>query len=447
MKRREFVKGIVSTASLVSVAGLTACHDDEPPYINPLPNNQLDPSDLPYGMGLSYATPAMLATTMVADEKQLINFSSSSNNTNLAPTQLKEDLPSYFNLADAQLMAEYGWPIKLPPVASQGKLGSCTAWGVGYAAGTFLNALQNITGTPNSNYLYVSPADLYAKLLKAQAYNCGSGTPIKVALDIMVKDGVSSLFNLPYSDAVCYNPSYKPEYFIDGYYRIKPDNLLAIQAALNNFLVLPFGMKVYKDFHTFKGSGVYKYSLVSSGAYVGGHCMALVGYDNNRQAFKVMNSWGKNWGDQGFVWIDYQTFIALVAEVFVPIKLKEETASTFIKTSSAVSGSVSVDSSYITSMWDGSINQRTLISTIKLNSPMRLRTYRILFVYPNGSYITLDEKNIDCFIRSFKFFSQLSDDTFLKTYLQNKQGWFAIQLIGTSTYSENVSLLAYNSFA
>ena len=37
----------------------------------------------------------------------------------------------------------------------------------------------------------------------------------------------------------------------------------------------------------------------------GGHAMLLVGYDDDRHAWLVRNSWGTGYGDQGHVWIDY----------------------------------------------------------------------------------------------------------------------------------------------
>ena len=36
--------------------------------------------------------------------------------------------------------------------------------------------------------------------------------------------------------------------------------------------------------------------------------MLVVGYNNLHNAFKVVNSWGVDWGNAGFVWIDYQAF-------------------------------------------------------------------------------------------------------------------------------------------
>jgi hypothetical protein len=37
----------------------------------------------------------------------------------------------------------------------------------------------------------------------------------------------------------------------------------------------------------------------------GGHAMAIVGYDDELQAFKLVNSWGPDWGLSGFGWISY----------------------------------------------------------------------------------------------------------------------------------------------
>ena len=36
--------------------------------------------------------------------------------------------------------------------------------------------------------------------------------------------------------------------------------------------------------------------------------MLIVGYDEDRKAFKIVNSWGNNWGNNGFCWISYNFF-------------------------------------------------------------------------------------------------------------------------------------------
>jgi len=45
------------------------------------------------------------------------------------------------------------------------------------------------------------------------------------------------------------------------------------------------------------------------------HAMCIVGYDDAMQAFRVRNSWGTDWGDDGYVWIAYATFLSLKTHV------------------------------------------------------------------------------------------------------------------------------------
>jgi hypothetical protein len=45
-----------------------------------------------------------------------------------------------------------------------------------------------------------------------------------------------------------------------------------------------------------------------------GHEIAVVGYDDSRQAFHIENSWGKDWADGGFGWIGYDAIKADMVE-------------------------------------------------------------------------------------------------------------------------------------
>lgn len=51
-----------------------------------------------------------------------------------------------------------------------------------------------------------------------------------------------------------------------------------------------------------------------SGNEKGRHAMVVVGYDDNKGAFKVLNSWGTSWGQGGFGWIAYSAFKTRVRE-------------------------------------------------------------------------------------------------------------------------------------
>ena len=73
-------------------------------------------------------------------------------------------------------------------------------------------------------------------------------------------------------------------------------------------------MPLPSDWQAWKGDGVYVHTAPETSNY---HAMALVGYDEDRQAFRLINSWGRLWGDHGYAWISYDTFKLLAGEAYV----------------------------------------------------------------------------------------------------------------------------------
>lgn len=53
---------------------------------------------------------------------------------------------------------------------------------------------------------------------------------------------------------------------------------------------------------------------IGSGQYVGGHAYNLIGVDVHRSAFRVLNSWGSGWGENGRVWLSFADFEILLKE-------------------------------------------------------------------------------------------------------------------------------------
>ena len=50
----------------------------------------------------------------------------------------------------------------------------------------------------------------------------------------------------------------------------------------------------------------------------GGHAQCVVGYDDAKYggAFLIMNSWGPQWGNNGFAWVRYKHFKYFVREAY-----------------------------------------------------------------------------------------------------------------------------------
>jgi len=224
---------------------------------------------------------------------------------------------TYFSLDDVSLLSRMGYGVLLPPIGDQGQQSSCVGWGVGYATSTFFNQLASATGPVTSPASQASPADLYAKLLQKELLACGNGTKVADALDIMVTQGVDALASSQYSDQVCSFPSAQDQFFLNGYTVLDLTNLTLIKQHIANLSVIPLGIVVYPDFEAASGPAVYSPS--SGNCSLGGHCVALVGYDDSRQAFRIMNSWGTGWGDGGFLWVAYNAFPTIVQEAYLPI--------------------------------------------------------------------------------------------------------------------------------
>ncbi len=88
---------------------------------------------------------------------------------------------------------------------------------------------------------------------------------------------------------------------LSAYYRISPGPQLAdgIVSALQRLRFPVFAMIVDEVFAAMT-DGVY---AAQGGAVLGSHAMLVVGFDSARDAFLVLNSWGQDFGDRGYVWI------------------------------------------------------------------------------------------------------------------------------------------------
>jgi C1A family cysteine protease len=197
----------------------------------------------------------------------------------------------------------------LPPVDTQGKQGSCVAWATGYYLKSFQENYENFAqGLPDADVV-LSPSFVFNQI-KVQP--C-SGSQIADALELLKVSGTPDLSVMPYDENDC-NTEPSEEQFtlaeenrISSYYYLNPEILMEQTKAflLQNQPVV-IAISIDRNYFGAKEDGVAVYRKFRK--VDGAHAMLVVGYDDSMNAFKVVNSWGKGWGNEGFVWIDYKAF-------------------------------------------------------------------------------------------------------------------------------------------
>lgn len=203
---------------------------------------------------------------------------------------------------------------RVPPPGDQGAQGSCAAWAGGYGLASALANESHGWGLAVPEH-FASPRSLYAQVLaNGGTSDCDTGATGQEVLEPLVQVGVASLRAAPYTDQSCVmsQTANTDDFRIASYADINPpDNVEAVKAVLAQGKVVMWGAIIYDDFQEFGGSQVYAGSgnFLTQGELHAGHMMLVVGYDDDRQAFRVMNSWGDNWGDAGFVWLAYPAYV------------------------------------------------------------------------------------------------------------------------------------------
>ena len=102
-----------------------------------------------------------------------------------------------------------------------------------------------------------------------------------------------------------------------GDYRDYVDpGLKKIKEAVCKYGPLVVSMRSTRAFHAYKG-GIY--DEVAPGTT--NHAILIVGWDDSKTSYIIKNSWGKDWGEDGYVLMDYKTNTAKYAR-WVLVKKK-----------------------------------------------------------------------------------------------------------------------------
>jgi hypothetical protein len=229
--------------------------------------------------------------------------------------------------SDETLPAAVSYKQYAPYAGNQGDYGTCVGWSTAYGALTMEYAMKmGITNRKEISFAAFCPYYIYNQFKDETDYFCQGGGLFEDALDIMFTSGAKRYYLPEYS---CYSTpdSYDPEsakaFKINDYYRlfdweesefdkvfgVASERVQNIKKALAAGHPVLIGAYVPPSFDLLKGKDLWVSTQAEKDSYNthGGHAMVIVGYDDNKYggAFEILNSWGTEWGNQGFIWAKY----------------------------------------------------------------------------------------------------------------------------------------------
>ena len=217
---------------------------------------------------------------------------------------------------------------KCPDVYDQGNLGSCTANSLAfcYHYDELLNKESNRTVvdnedtnkitvqlTPNETsvfvpsrlFIYYNERDLEGTVSKDAGAEIHDGIQVMNTLGVCPETDwvydISKFADKP--DEKCYTEALNHKTIL---YNALDQNLDQLKACLISGFPVAFGFVVYQSFESDYVKQTGQVPMPEPGEKVlGGHAVALVGFDDKNKEFIVRNSWGSDWGDRGYFYMPY----------------------------------------------------------------------------------------------------------------------------------------------
>lgn len=234
---------------------------------------------------------------------------------------MENEMPAFVTaapvLTDVYLPDKIDFSYYYPIVGNQGSLGSCVAFATGYAALTYKKAYEvsffghynNIGYFENDNNVF-SPSYIYNQIHVDNSAG-GGGAYVSHAFNLLREQGCATLADMPYV-GTSYNYTTQPNTSqitsaaknkIYNWEYLPSGNIEQMKIRLVEKCPIVITIPVFPDFDQIsENNEVYD---VINGTDRGLHALCLVGYDDEKQAFKFINSWGADWGLEGYGWISY----------------------------------------------------------------------------------------------------------------------------------------------
>jgi len=193
---------------------------------------------------------------------------------------------------------------KMPPVYDQGQLGSCTANAIG-AAVEFQQMRQGDPAvTPSRLFIYYEERAMEGTI----AYDAGAY--IRDGMKVVAKAGAPEETYWPYTISKFTKKPPQAAYD-NGLLNQTLEYARVIRTAyyFKSFLAagrpFVFGFTVYSSFYETGSDGLVPMPGPDEDVE-GGHAVLCIGYDDETGLFEVRNSWGADWGNNGYCYFPYE---------------------------------------------------------------------------------------------------------------------------------------------
>ncbi|MDB4949540.1 MAG: papain family cysteine protease [Gemmatimonadetes bacterium] len=233
-----------------------------------------------------------------------------------------------------------------PTPGDQGKQNSCVAWAAAYVRSYEERAARgpDAWGDPATVF---SPAFVYNQINRGHDV----GARIPDALRLVERQGIVPMAAMPYRDGDYLT---RPDrglrdlakrWRTHGWRRVDVKDVGALRGSLGGGFPVVVAARVDSAFMRVAPGQVWS-DTVARGRL--GHAVVIVGYDDGRQAFKVINSWGTRWAEGGFGWIAYSLLPVIAREGYVDARAPRRPAPPARFAAGTVSGSGAEGSRYET---------------------------------------------------------------------------------------------------
>jgi hypothetical protein len=207
-----------------------------------------------------------------------------------------------------------------PKPQSQGAIGSCTGWAVGYGAMTILESVNKQWSEKSDTITESAFSALFVYNQVKSSGSCDAGAHISSAAAFLCKKGnlrsrefdrIKNNCDKQPSSAELNKASANCIKDFVALFSTDDASLIKIEKtklSLSQNKPVVIGMYLRNNFRQLRTGAQYWRPDAGDTTFLGAHAMVVVGYDDGREAFEIMNSWGPSWGNGGFIWIKYSDY-------------------------------------------------------------------------------------------------------------------------------------------